>query len=118
MTNDSVLALKREIAQYKWYHSIDLGNGIITPGQDKSAKKLSRLGFPDSLAGKTVLDIGAWNGFFSFEAERRGAKRVLATDSFAWQMSDGWGGKKPFDLAKSVLRSNVEQMEIDVLELS
>ncbi len=118
MNKTEAPALKQQVLQFRWFHSIDLGNGIITPGQDNSAKKLKRLRLPDSLAGKTVLDVGAWDGFFSFEAERRGAERVLATDSFAWQLSDNWGGKKAFDLAKKTLESKVNEMMIDVLELS
>src|SRR5436190_3212468 len=71
-----------------WWHSIDLGQGIVTDGF-KSAKHLQReveaFRFPD-LNGKTVLDIGAYDGFFSFEAERRGAKRVVALDHFVWAL--------------------------------
>jgi tRNA (mo5U34)-methyltransferase len=71
-----------------WWHSIDLGHGIVTPG----ARSLdSLLGVWDSLsvpnlAGKAVLDIGAWDGFFSFEAERRGAARVVALDHYVWSL--------------------------------
>jgi tRNA (mo5U34)-methyltransferase len=69
-----------------WWHSIDLGQGVITPGW-KSAEQLRNevdaLHLPD-LSGKTVLDIGAFDGFFSFEAERRGARRVVALDHYAW----------------------------------
>jgi tRNA (mo5U34)-methyltransferase len=39
-----------------------------------------------SLAGKTVLDVGAWDGFFSFAAEEAGARRVLALDHYVWSM--------------------------------
>ena len=39
---------------------------------------------PDDLTGWSVLDIGAWDGFFSFEAERRGASRVVALDHVIW----------------------------------
>ena len=99
MMNSESLTLKQQVNQIKWYHSIDLGDGIITPGYDNSAKKLNRLNLPASLAGKTVLDIGALEGFFSFEAERREAKRVLATDSFAWDVM----GKDGFDLAKKTI---------------
>jgi tRNA (mo5U34)-methyltransferase len=109
--------LKKQVQRIKWHHRIDLGNGIITPGVDNSLKKLQRLGFPQSFAGKTVLDVGAWDGYFSFEAERRGAVRVLATDSFCW----GQGGvatKEGFELARQVLCSKVEDLNIDVLELS
>jgi len=66
----------------------------------------------------TVLDIGAWNGFFSFEAERRGAKRVLATDSFIWSGAMPGLGKEGFSLARRALGSNVEDLYIDVMDLS
>lgn len=110
--------LKSHVAQIKWHHSVELGHGIVTPGQDNSARKLRRLHLPESLEGKTVLDIGAWDGFFSFEAERRGAKRVLATDSFVWQGQCDWADKTGFDLCKQALGSKVEEKVIDVLELS
>ena len=76
--------LASEMRNIRWFHTIDLGGGLMTPGKDPSGKKLATLGFPADLTGKTVLDIGAWDGFFSFEAERRGASRVLATDQFCW----------------------------------
>lgn len=110
-------SLKAEVERIRWHHQIDLGNGIITPGYDNSRKKLGRIGLPDDLTGKTVLDVGAWDGFFSFEAERRGAKRVLATDSFSWAKG-GWGTQDGFNLARRALNSKVEDKFIDVLELS
>lgn len=110
--------LKARVAQLRWHHSMDLGHGIVTPGQDNSARKLARLQLPASLAGKTVLDVGAWDGFFSFEAERRGATRVLATDSYCWNGSHDWGSRRGFDLARGALNSKVEDRMIDVLELS
>lgn len=110
--------IKARVAELKWHHNIDLGHGIITPGQDFSPRKLPRIKLPDSLAGKTVLDIGAWDGFFSFEAERRGAQRVLATDSYSWNGSHDWGDKRGFKLCREVLGSKVEDQDIDVLDLS
>ncbi|HWQ90669.1 MAG TPA: DUF1698 domain-containing protein [Clostridia bacterium] len=110
--------IRARVAQLRWHHSIDLGHGIVTPGQDNSARKLRRLGLPESLAGKTVLDVGAWDGFFSFEAERRGAARVLATDSYSWYGSHDWGDKRGFLLAREVLGSKVQEQDIDVLDLS
>jgi tRNA (mo5U34)-methyltransferase len=72
---------------------------------------------PKRLNGMSVLDVGAWDGFYSFEAERRGASKVLATDSFSWGRG-GWGSKEAFELARSALGSNVGDLEIDVFELS
>ncbi len=109
--------LRKEVARIRWHHQIDLGQGIVTPGYDNSSKKLDRLHFPASFAGKSVLDVGAWDGFFSFEAERRGAKRVLATDSFSWG-GGGWGTQDGFQLARRALGSKVEDLFIDVLDLA
>jgi tRNA (mo5U34)-methyltransferase len=110
-------SLRREIAATKWWHTIDLGNGIVTPGIDPSPARLRELQIPEDLTGLTVLDVGAWDGFFSFEAERRGARRVLATDSFCWGQG-GWGTKAGFELARRALGSRVEDLDIDPLELS
>ncbi len=69
-----------------WFHSIDLGNGLVTPGAGKIDKltQMANVYFALGLHGLSVLDVGAWDGFFSFEAERRGAARVLAADKYCW----------------------------------
>ena len=110
-------ALRREVEKIKWWHRIDLGRGIVTPGVDVTPQRLAEIRMPEILSGFTVLDIGAWDGFFSFEAERRGARRVLATDSFCWN-GGGWGTKAGFELARRALRSKVEDKWIEVLDLS
>ncbi|MGH7259920.1 MAG: class I SAM-dependent methyltransferase [Nitrospiraceae bacterium] len=109
--------IKKEVARTGWWHTIDLGHGIITPGADNSPYKLRQIGLPESLSGKTVLDVGASDGFFSFEAERRGAKRVLAADVWSGQC---WGmqPKTGFEIARRALKSTVESIESDVLDLS
>ena len=109
--------LASEVASIRWWHTIDLGNGIVTPGVDDSRAKLDFVRMPADLSGRSVLDVGAWDGFFSFEAERRGARRVLATDSFSWG-EGGWGSKQGFELARRALGSRVEDRDIDVLDLS
>ena len=109
--------LRVEVEKIKWWHPIDLGHGIVTPGIDVTPHRLPEIQMPADLTGKTVLDIGAWDGFFSFEAERRGAARVLATDSFCWG-GGGWGTKDGFDLARRARRSKVEDKWIQVLDLS
>ncbi len=65
-----------------WWHTIDLGDGVVTPGQSNPQEQHQRAeGIPEDLQGKTVLDIGCWDGFYSFLCERRGAL-VTAIDDF------------------------------------
>jgi tRNA (mo5U34)-methyltransferase len=71
-----------------WWHSIDLGQGVVSKGgktPETLRYELESLRLPD-LRDKSVLDIGAWDGFFSFEAERRGARRVVALDHYVWSL--------------------------------
>jgi tRNA (mo5U34)-methyltransferase len=114
MTRDQIEAA---IAGVTWYHQIDLGQGIVTPGSDNTLARIAMAGLPADLRGRSVLDIGAWDGAFSFEAERRGAARVVAVDSFCWN-GGGWGTKAGFECARRVLGSKVEDRELDVLDLS
>lgn len=60
------------------YHSVPLPYGLCTPGDDRSPTR--DLIFPESLAGKTFLDVGSALGYFCFEAERRGASRVVGIE--------------------------------------
>jgi tRNA (mo5U34)-methyltransferase len=102
----------------KWHHRITLPNGVTTPGADDSARKLGRLGLPDRLDGKSVLDIGAWDGYFSFECERRGA-RVVAYDDFVWEKTDeGFTGKRGFDLAHAAFGSRVQAVTGGIYDLA
>ena len=113
-------ALRSRVNALRWYHSIDLGDGIVTPGVDNTAPRLARIGLPQTLSGLSVLDIGAWDGFFSFEAERRSAARVVASDYYSWH-GTGWGtgqGKAAFQLARETLKSRVEDIDIDVMDLA
>jgi tRNA (mo5U34)-methyltransferase len=110
-------SLQSRVDEIRWYHTIDLGGGIVTRGVDDSPLRLSRLDLPPSLDGATVLDVGAWDGFFSFEAERRGASRVVSADYYSWHGS-GWGSKQGFELARTVLSSRVEDLDVDVMDLS
>jgi tRNA (mo5U34)-methyltransferase len=77
-------------------------------------EQLLALNLPD-LTGKTVLDVGARDGYFSFAAERFGASRVLAIDSGNWSRP---GGKRCFERLREALASRVEDREVDVLDVS
>src|SRR5262245_46581936 len=109
--------LQSRVDAIRWYHTIDLGGGVVTRGVDDSPLRLARAQLPEYLHGKTVLDIGAWDGFFSFECERRGAARVFAADHFSWHRT-AWGTKTVFTLARETLGSRVEDIDIDVMDLA
>ena len=132
-----------------WFHSIDCGEGIVTNGRKDLIllqNELRQMSLPD-LHGKSVLDIGAWDGFFSFAAEELGADRVLALDHSVWSMDlseqqkywseckkkniipkpyhvipGHWNpgtlpGKKGFDTAHRIKNSSVEQVVGDFMTI-
>ena len=81
-------ALQDEVRKVgSWYHVIDLGHGVVTPGAFDMSEYLEHYPFPD-LDGKRVLDVGASNGFFAAEFVRRGAAEVVALDLPGWEDHD------------------------------
>lgn len=114
----SVKTSQDEVDALRWFHQIDFGDGVLSPGyikKDKVARVSQALFDPIEVAGKSVLDIGCWDGAYSLEAVRRGATRVLATDHFAWH--DGWGDRRAFELTRR-LAPSIEAMDIDIPALS
>jgi tRNA (mo5U34)-methyltransferase len=133
--------LAARAAALRWHHAIDLGGGVVTPGLAHRFTALEE-SLPD-MRGRSVLDVGAWDGLYSFLAERRGAARVVALDHYAWGVdlaarnvyweectragvmpdhdrdeTDFWcadlPGRRSFDLAREALRSNVESVVADL----
>jgi tRNA (mo5U34)-methyltransferase len=95
--------IRELIAEHgRWWHEIELAPGIVTPGEDSNRKKLpilDGLGLPGDLDGARLLDIGASDGYFSFEMERRGAE-VVAMDF----VPEDYSG---FATARKILGSDV-----------
>lgn len=106
---------KKEIESLFWWHRIPLefnehNNPLyITPGicpHGTGADIETRFGMPKNLTGKSVLDIGTYDGLFAFEAERRGASFVHAIDIY--QNSPNLEkANLPLQIAKKVLNSSV-----------
>jgi tRNA (mo5U34)-methyltransferase len=65
-----------------WYHKIELPDGTVTPGCMGPIDP-KRYSIPDDLTGMRVLDIGAWDGYWTWEALKRGAAEVVAIDDFS-----------------------------------
>ena len=103
--------LERRISEIQWYHEFDFGNGLVARPQTKDLathRKLWKFIQNEldeiDLSGKTVLDIGCWDGYWSFYAEQRGAARILATDN----SGQNWAGEAGFLLARECLKSAVD----------
>jgi SAM-dependent methyltransferase len=79
MDRETLLA---NLSNYNFYQTIDLGDGVKTPGLPLGANQKQVLTLIDSmdLAGKRVVDLGCANGLFALAAERHGAKEVIAVD--------------------------------------
>jgi tRNA (mo5U34)-methyltransferase len=100
--------------QHKFHSPFDFGDGITTKPwhvRRRFARRQRLLRIPD-VTGKTVLDVGAWDGYFSFELERLGAKRVMAID--VWDE----GASEAFLLAREHFNSKVEYRRLDAHKLS
>jgi tRNA (mo5U34)-methyltransferase len=124
--------LKNRVAEIEWYHTIDLGNGIVTPGVFDHAPIMGKYPLPERLDGLRVLDVATFDGYFAYEMERRGAKEVVALDvscarelelprSRRNRMSDAELDErfgKGFALAHETLGSKVERVEMNVYDLS
>ena len=78
-------------AEPYWFHKIDLGSGLVTPGWSEPAvEKLPYFLLPEDLSGMRVLDIGCAEGYFSFESKRRteSGKESMPITSAAPRRSD------------------------------
>lgn len=114
---DAKSELLDQIGRYDWFHTIDFGGGVVTPGHctPEVLKAKADCYFSVSPQGKTVLDIGCWDGYFSVEALRRGAARVLATDHHVWHAQWDRGA---FDLVRERLAPEIEVKDIDLYDIS
>lgn len=81
MGNSDRQELQRRIEAVPiWYHTLELAEGIETPGYFDMRPFVSEFEFPQSMAGLRVVDVGASNGQFAFHFESLGAEHVVAID--------------------------------------
>src|SRR5579875_4091150 len=72
--------LASAVARYRWYHTLDLGGGVVTPGMFDHRRMVDRYMIPRDLSGLRCMDVGTMDGFWAFEMEKRGATEVVAVD--------------------------------------
>lgn len=116
-----------------WYHTIDVAPGVATNGWFDLRPALPAIPIPN-VRGKRVLDIGTFDGFFAFEAERRGAAEVVAVDvedHLLWDWPPDYRGPElardpgfsgppkgaGFRLVRDLLGSNVDWRPMSIYDL-
>jgi tRNA (mo5U34)-methyltransferase len=106
-----------------WFHTFKLdGAGVYTPGVARDHRYRLPF-FPDDLRGRSVLDVGTFDGFYAFLAEARGASRVVAVDNEQYRewVCARWGveleGGKGFRTIAELIRSAVEYRVLDAFDL-
>jgi tRNA (mo5U34)-methyltransferase len=125
-------AIIKQTADIDWYHSIDLGHGVVTPGIFDHRPWISYYPLSDDISGKRVLDVATFDGFWAFELEKRGALEVVAMDIESFNDADwppllrattskevlyretGTG----FNVAKEILKSKVQRKIMNVYDLT
>ncbi len=108
---EDVRKLIEDLQRLGWYHSIELPTGEVVQGiqtLQQLRHRVAQFPIPPDLTGKRVLDIGAWDGWFSFEMERRGA-RVLAIDN---------ARRTRFLKARELLGSKVDYQIADICRVT
>ena len=122
--------LQAEAERYPWYHTLELGDGVVTDGMFDHRPHMHHYPLPADLSGKRCLDVATMDGYWAFEMERRGAASVTALDledpsQLDWpaalrgqdQTMDETKARR-FELAKTALGSNVERVLMSAYELS
>ena len=107
-----------------WFHTFALAPGIYTPGIARDHGYRLALLDADRFEGRSVLDVGAFDGFYSFLAERRGARRVVAVDNeqyvdwvrarFGITLQGGAG----FRAIAGLVGSRVQYRRMDALDMN
>jgi 2-polyprenyl-3-methyl-5-hydroxy-6-metoxy-1,4-benzoquinol methylase len=122
--------VRTEVERYPWYHTLELGAGVVTDAMFDHRPVLDRYPVPADLDGLRCLDVGTMDGFWAFEMERRGAASVTAIDlddpeALDWPASLRAGDKtldetkaERFALAKRALGSSVERVTMSAYDLN
>ena len=97
-----------------FWHKVKLKDGTYTNGINCPEKTAEYRFFRElNIDGRTVLDVGCWDGYFSFEAERMGAKRVVSLDD----LNCRWGGSDGYNFLHEHFDSKAEYVNGNIYNL-
>jgi tRNA (mo5U34)-methyltransferase len=103
-----------------WFHSIELAPGVLTKTESVAGEPadhpretwdIVKNCLPLDLSGKSVLDVGCNAGFYSVEAKRRNASRVLGVDAMRREIMQA-------DFVRRALGLDIEFRAMSVYDLS
>lgn len=127
---DAISDPREKVALLPWYHTIDLGGGLVTPGGHDHREFVRHVGLPDDLTGLRVIDVATFDGFWAFELERRGAEVVAIDLPDSAQLDWPQGAREivqaeqldvphgeGFNIAAEVLGSKVQRVPCSVYDL-
>jgi tRNA (mo5U34)-methyltransferase len=106
-----------------WFHTFALAPGIYTPGIARDHGYRLGVLAGERFADRSVLDVGAFDGFYSFLAEQRGARRVVAVDNEQYvdwvkaRFGIAVQGSAGFHAIADLTGSRVEYRHMDALEV-
>jgi tRNA (mo5U34)-methyltransferase len=114
LSPDAVATRIRELGD--WFHNMDLAGVMTAPHHflgDYPTCKWRRFAhaIPQSLKGKTVLDVGCNAGFYALQMKERGAARVVAIDE-----DEGYLEQARF--AAQVYGADIEFHQMSVYDVS
>ena len=101
----------------KFFQSIPFASGVY-PSSKKGVltyQMLDQVQLPQDMKGKSVLELGASDCFYSFECMARGAEKVTAAESFYWEDADGL---KKLELLKKHFGYDVGHLITDANKLT
>jgi 2-polyprenyl-3-methyl-5-hydroxy-6-metoxy-1,4-benzoquinol methylase len=104
-----------DLRNYWWYHTVDLGNGLVTPGCYDYRQNVDAFKFPEDMTGMRVLDVGSATGFFAFEFEKRGAEvtSVEIPSIASWDRFPGETSKHTLQKFERALANQEEPLPAD-----
>lgn len=119
MTETEIKALQEKVNKLHWWNQFDFGSGVMSnpPNDHKLYNRWLVNGLPERLDGFSVCDVGSYDGYWAYEAEKRGALPVLATDVWAKDPGSAGFDAEAINFVKQQLKTKFEIRQCSVYDL-